>query len=109
MRGKINVAIKKALYGLQYTNSNIITIPGGTYLISESLEIQKDIKVTEETKHIDIELTKENTKIGEVINKPIEYWYEIELNPDTKPQTVIGYDETGEKIFVLYPEGNDKQ
>ena len=36
-------AFKKALFGLQYTNSNIITIPGGTYLISESLEIPKDV------------------------------------------------------------------
>ena len=45
--------------------------------------------------------------IGEVINKPTNYWYEIELNPNTQPQTIIGYDEDGEKLFVLYPEGSD--
>lgn len=73
------------------------------------VEIQKDITVSEQTTHIDIELTSDDTKIGELINKPVDYWYEVELNPDTKPQTVIGYDEAGEKIFKLYPEGNDKQ
>ena len=70
-------------------------------------ELQKDVTVDKATTTVDIELTKEDTKIGDVINKPVEYWYEIELNPNTKPQTIIGYDEDGEKKFVLYPEGSD--
>lgn len=73
------------------------------------VEIQKDFKVTEETTKVKITLEKGETKIGDVINKPTKYWYEIELNPDTKPQTVIGYDQDGEKLFILYPEGSDKQ
>jgi len=48
-------------------------------------------------------------KIGDVINKPTDYWYEIEINPETKPQTIIGYDENGEKILKLYPEGSDRE
>lgn len=58
---------------------------------------------------VTIYLDKEDTKIGEIISKPAKYWYEIELNPNTKPQTLIGYDEDGEKIFMLYPEGSDVQ
>lgn len=43
-----------------------------------------------------------------MVNKPTDFWYEVELNPDTAPQTIIGYDkETGAKIFRLYPEGGD--
>lgn len=49
----------------------------------------------------------DETKIGEYISKPKEYWYEIELNPETYPQTIIGYDEDGPKVLILYPEGGD--
>lgn len=67
--------------------------------------IQKDAVVDTEALSVTINLTKEDTTIGELINKPVDYWYEIEVNPDTQPQTIIGYDEAGEKIFRLYPEG----
>jgi hypothetical protein len=39
-----------------------------------------------------------------MLNKPIEYWYEIQLN---YYQTIVGYDESGPKLFMLYPEGED--
>lgn len=69
--------------------------------------IRKDVVVDAETQAVTIALTKADTKIGDIINKPTDYWYEIELNPDTYPQTLIGYDKVGEKIFRLYPEGSD--
>lgn len=70
----------------------------------------KDVKVQEGgTTVMDMFLDMEDTKIGDIIKRPKDYWYEIELNPDTAPQTIIGYDkETGAKIFRLYPEGGDK-
>jgi hypothetical protein len=71
------------------------------------VEIQKDTVVTEETQEVTIYLEKKDTKIGEIISKPTNYWYEVELNPDTAPQTIIGYDEDGEKIFRLFPEGSE--
>ena len=66
--------------------------------------LRKDVEVAEETELVEIELTSEDTRIGEVISKPTDYWYEVELNPDTKPQTIIGYDKDGAKVFKLYPE-----
>lgn len=69
--------------------------------------LTKDVAATAGSQTVDISLTKEDTKIGEIINKPVDYWYEIELNPDTNPQTIVGYDTGGEKIFRLYPEGDD--
>ncbi len=67
--------------------------------------LKKDIEVTEPTLAVEIALDSEDTKFGGLISKPTDYWYEVELNPDTKPQTIIGYDENGAKVFKLYPEG----
>ena len=74
---------------------------------AESVVLQKDFPVTENTETVEIFLTEEDTKIGEVISKPQDYWYEVELNPDENPQTIIGYDEDGAKVFRLFPEGAD--
>ena len=53
---------------------------------------------------LDIDIHGSEMKIGEMANKPVEYWYEIELNGD---ETIIGYDENGAKKLILYPEGAD--
>ncbi len=67
----------------------------------------KDVKVTEETTSVRMLLDDNETKFGKVISKPVDYWYEVELNPDTKPQTIIGYDDDGAKILRLFPEGGE--
>ena len=69
--------------------------------------LQKDFVLTEAVESVDVWLTKEETKIGDVISKPKDYWYEVELNPDSNPQTIVGYDDDGAKIFRLFPEGAD--
>ena len=69
--------------------------------------LMRDVEVDSESATVDIPLETIDTKIGEIINKPVDYWYEVELNPDTYPQTIIGYDNIGPKIFRLYPEGGD--
>lgn len=65
----------------------------------------KDAYVESETSIVDIVLESSDTTIGDPIHKPKDYWYEIVLNPDTAPQTLVGYDSDGPKIFRLYPEG----
>lgn len=75
------------------------------------VEIQKDVIAGEETTEVNVQLSSDETRIGDLINKPITYWYEVELNPDTNCQTLIGYDDEGPKELILYPEGgklNDK-
>lgn len=74
---------------------------------AENVLLQKDFLVVAETESVEIYLTEKDTKIGNVISKPTDYWYEIELNPFTDPQTIIGYDENGAKVFKLFPEGDD--
>lgn len=73
----------------------------------ETVVLQKDFPVTAETEAVEIILDEKDTKIGGVISKPVDYWYEIELNPLSDPQTIIGYDEDGARVFRLYPEGRD--
>lgn len=74
---------------------------------AESVVLQKDFPVPSATNTVGIFLTEADTKIGDVISKPTDYWYEVTLNPYTNPQTFIGYDEDGAKIFRLFPEGKD--
>lgn len=70
--------------------------------------LTKDFSVTEEAEAVEISLRGEETKFGGIINKPTDYWYEVELNPETYPQTIIGYDEDGAKVFKLFPEGAEE-
>ena len=74
---------------------------------AENVVLQKDFPVTAKTESVAILLTEDDTKIGDVISKHKDYWYEVELNPFTNPQTIIGYDEDGAKVFRLLPEGAD--
>lgn len=73
----------------------------------ETVVLQKDFPVVYESGTVEIFLTEQDTRIGGVINKHSDYWYEIELNPETNPQTIIGYDDDGPKIFRLFPEGRN--
>lgn len=72
----------------------------------DCVAFSKDFECEAGAESVTIVLTEEETKIGELISKPKDYWYEIELNPDVLPQTIIGYDdEIGARVFRLYPEG----
>ena len=72
--------------------------------------LEKDFNVSEEATELIITMTSEEMKIGELIDSSKDYWYEIELNPDTeRTQTIVGYDvEEGAAILTLLPEGGDK-
>lgn len=74
--------------------------------MNEKAVLLKEVNATPNTTTLEISFTSEETKIGEMINKPVEYWYEIELNDR---YTVIGYDDEGAKKFILYPEGSQIQ
>jgi hypothetical protein len=74
---------------------------------AEDVVMQKDFPVVSPVAAVSIMLTEADTKFGGIISKPTDYWYEIELNPYSNPQTIVGYDEDGAKIFKLFPEGKD--
>lgn len=74
---------------------------------TENVVLQKYFPVVYEQEYLPIYLSSKETKIGGLISKAVDYWYEIELNPFTDPQTIVGYDEDGPKVFKLFPEGRD--
>ena len=71
----------------------------------DNVVLSKDVTVNAETSIVNVPLHSSETRLGELIHKPKDYWYEVELNPDTEPQTIIGYDTSGPKVFRLFPEG----
>lgn len=90
-----------------FQSGDVVRIKVFTKKDCETVVMQKDFPVTTATEAVELFLDENDTKIGEVISKPRDYWYEVELNPDTNPQTIIGYDEDGAKVFKLFPEGRD--
>ena len=111
-RGDIVILSVKAMFGdrpYTFTKGDLVRIKVYKKKNATDVVLEKDFPVTEETQAVQIYLSKEDTKIGEVINKPVDYWYEVELNPLSEPQTIIGYDEDGAKVFKLFPEGADKE
>ena len=76
----------------------------------KNIFLQKDFTVEQKGTDVDIVITANEMKIGELSSEAVKYWYEIELAPDTDyTQTIIGYDiEEGPAILTLLPEGGDK-
>ena len=62
--------------------------------------LSKNITIDTSSDEATISLTENDTTFGEIPNKEIEYWYDITLN---NSQTVIGYDKSGAKLFIMYP------
>jgi len=71
----------------------------------ENVVLQRDFPVLEDAEQVEIFLSGEDTSLGDGINKPTDYWYEIELISDGNIQTIIGYTEEGPAVFRLFPEG----
>ena len=64
----------------------------------EKVVLQKDFPITTETDTVEIYLEEADTKIGKTISKATDYWYEIVLNPETEPQTIVGPNNSKSKI-----------
>ena len=92
----------------QFKEGDIVRIKVFEKKDCQCVVLQKDFETVAGSDKVDILLTGEETKLGELISKPKDYWYEIELNPLTNPQTIVGYDEYGAKVFRLYPEGGEE-
>jgi hypothetical protein len=82
---------------------------------ANKIYLKKDFKVEEKTTEEIIIISAEEMKIGEIKNRAVEYWYEIELNPDTdETMTIVGY-ELNEKnkpnpaVITILPEAGDEK
>ena len=106
--GKLNISARNGDTDYIFQAGDVVRLNVIEKKDCNCVVLQKDVIVNEESTSVEIALEGYETKFGEIINKPKEYWYEVELNPETAPQTIIGYDEEGAKLFTIYPEGSDK-
>lgn len=77
------------------------------YTKAEVLRIEKtlaEMGEVEPTQYPEINLTEEDTKAFDLLNKKQTYWYDIVLNDTT---TILGYDEEGAKKLIVYPEAEE--
>lgn len=77
------------------------------YTKTEVLRIEKtlaEMGEVEPTQYPEIQLTEEDTKAFDLLNKKKTYWYDIVLNDTT---TILGYDEEGASKLVVYPEADE--
>ena len=106
-RGTLRIKVKNVLTEEEYlfpagcTVSFIVKNKNG--YTGEDV-IRKTVHVMEESNEVEITLTEADTKIGEPIDKKVKYWYNVVVNDDI---TIIGSDEDGEKILILYPEAGE--
>lgn len=69
--------------------------------------LRKDFAIEAATDKLTIDLDGSETKLVDIINKPTDFWYEVEVNPGERSETIIGYDADGAKVLTLFPEGSD--
>jgi hypothetical protein len=102
-------ALNKDKSEYEFKNGDVIRFKIMKAKDVNNIMFQKDFEVSEQSFETEIIITANEMKIGEVSSKPIDYWYEIELNPDTdNTQTIVGYEkEKGPAILTLLPEGGD--
>lgn len=74
----------------------------------KSVKLEKEVEVQSVTTSVNIHLDSEDTEFDDYASKPITYWYEVEIKGSTSNNTIIGYDEDGAKLFIIYPEGADE-
>jgi hypothetical protein len=78
------------------------------YTKSEILRVEKtlaEMGYTEPTQYPEIQLTEEDTKAFDLIDKKATYWYDIVLNDTT---TILGYDNDGAKKLIVFPEADEE-
>lgn len=78
---------------------SFIIVPKKGY--TEGAVLRKNVTVLEDTQEVEFLLTENDTKIGDMIDKKVKYWYNVVVNDDI---TIIGSDENGEKTIIIYPE-----
>lgn len=68
------------------------------------VKLRKEVVVQEESEKVGFTFYPEDTKFIDLISEPIDFEYDIDLNDGN---TILGHDDSGAKIFRIYPTGSD--
>lgn len=106
-KGSITIR-KKTKEGMmeQFYKDDVVTFSIKNNFGENESVLRKKIVVTKNCDFVTFSFSKTETTIGELISKPVKYQYDISINDD---MTILGYDEGGPKIFMLYPEGSNDE
>lgn len=74
----------------------------------KDVKLEKSVEVQSDTTSVTLHLDLGDTEFDKYENKPKKYWYEVEVKGNASSNTILGYDEDGAKLFILYPEGEDE-
>lgn len=77
------------------------------YTKTEVFRIEKtlaEMGEVEPTQYPEIQLSEEETKAFDLLDKKKTYWYDIVLNDTT---TILGYDEEGASKLIVFPEAEE--
>ena len=78
------------------------------YTKTEVLRIEKtlaEMGEVEPTYYPEIQITEEDAKAFDLLDKKKTYWYDIVLNDTT---TILGYDTDGAKKLIIFPEAEEE-
>lgn len=77
------------------------------YTKQEVLRVEKTLRemgYVTPTQYPEIQLTEEDTKAFDLLDKKKTYWYDIVLNDTT---TILGYDNEGASKLIAFPEAEE--
>lgn len=78
------------------------------YTKTEVLRVEKtlaEMGFKKPTQYPEIQLTEEDLKVFDLLNKKATYWYDIVLNDST---TILGYDTEGASKLIVFPEAGEE-
>ena len=98
------------VYAREVKSQQLCYFPAGCYVTfaivpragyTDGAVLRKTVDVLADTTEVEFNLDENDTKIGDMIDKKVKYWYNVVVNDDV---TIIGSDEDGEKVIFIYPE-----
>lgn len=92
-----------------FANGDVVTFKVSEAKYAGAVVLEETFTAIPGSDFVQLHLEGAKTKFGDVISKPVDYWYEISLTSNGGTQTIIGYDEQGAKVLRLYPELQKKE
>lgn len=90
----------------QFAANDVITLTVKNNFGESTPILRKQLTVESACDYVDITISATETKsMSELISEPVEFEYDINVN-GAENTTIIGHDDSGAKIWKLYPSGS---
>lgn len=90
----------------QFAANDVVTLSVKNNFGESDPILRKQVTVQSACDYVDITISSSETKsMSELISEPVEFEYDINVNGEENT-TIIGHDDSGAKIWKLYPSGS---